>query len=100
VTTNARRAFTSVLFIMASVLFWLAGFMLNDSIKQYTLAAMPAGEFLVPVILFLAGIPIVKIIICNLVPGLTENPGRHTHTILRVGFFAAFLLVLCSSFLF
>ena len=99
-TTNARRAFTSVLFIMSSGLFWLAGFMLNDSIKHYKLAAMPAGEFLVPGILFLAGISIVIIIFNNLIPALFENPRRHTHSIVRVLFCAAFLLVLYSSFLY
>jgi hypothetical protein len=94
-----QRALTSVLFIMGASLFWLAGYMLHESINQYTLKAMPAGEFLVPVILFLAGIPTVVIIMRNLVSGLSENPGRPMCTILRVLFLAAFLIVLCSSFL-
>jgi hypothetical protein len=84
---------------MGAGLFWLSGYMLHESINQYTLQAMPSSEFLVPVILFLAGIPTVVIIMRNLVPGLSENPGRHTPTILRVLFLAAFLFILGSSFL-
>jgi hypothetical protein len=99
-TVNMRRALTSVLFIMGAGLFWLSGYMLHESINQYTMKAMPVGEFLVPVILFLAGIPTVVIIMRKLIPGLFENPGRHTYTILRVLFLAAFLIVTGSSFLY
>jgi hypothetical protein len=85
---------------MGAGLFWLTGFMLHDSLTRFAGMTLPTGEFLVPLILFLAGIPTVVIIIRNLIPGLLENPGRHTNTILRVLFIAAFLIVLCSSFLY
>lgn len=99
-TTNTRRALTSILFIMVAALFWLSGFMLHDSIIQYAGEPLPTGEFLVPGILFAAGLILAVIMIRDIVPGLFENPGLHTHTILQVLFIAVFLIVLGSSFLY
>jgi hypothetical protein len=85
---------------MGAGLFWLSGFMLHDSLTRFAGMTFPTGEFLVPGILFAAGLIPAVIIIRDLVPGLLENPSRHMHTILRVLFFAAFLIVLGSSFLY
>jgi len=78
----------------------LSGFMLHDSLTRFAGEPLPTGEFLVPGILFAAGLIPAVITIRDLVPGLLENSGRQTHTILRVLFFTAFLIVLGSSFLY
>jgi hypothetical protein len=85
---------------MGAGLFWLSGFMLHDSLTRFAGMTLPTGEFLVPGILFAAGLIPAVIIIRNLVPQLLDNPGRHTNTIQRVLFIAAFLIVLGSSFLY
>jgi hypothetical protein len=99
-TTNARKALTSILFIMGSGLLWLSGFMLHDSLNQFAGEILPTAEFLVPGILFVAGLIPVVIIIRDLVPLLTDNPDKRTTVILRILFLIGFALVMVSSFLY
>lgn len=76
-TANFYRAVASVCTILSSTLFWLAGFMLNESRTAFPGQKMPAGEWLVPGLLFFAAVPLAVLIIKHMIPRIVTNKSRN-----------------------
>jgi len=57
---------------MCSALFWLAGFMVKESAKTFPGQNLPAGEWLVPGILFSAAVPLAVLLIGRIVPRIAS----------------------------
>jgi hypothetical protein len=90
-TNNFYRAVASVCTIICSVLFWLAGFMVKESMKAFPGQRLPAGEWLVPGILFFAAVPLTVILIKRIVPGFVSSKDGYTLWVNRSPFLILFI---------
>jgi hypothetical protein len=98
-TTNFARALTLTLTIITGLLFWLSSFMLNDSILTNTWQKLPAGEWLVPTILFISAVPMAWIVIKNLIPSLFAAANQGAVRIVRFIFTLVFMGILILGFI-
>lgn len=93
-TNNFYRAVAFVCTVICSTLFWLAGFMLKESRLAFPEQNLPAGEWLVPGILFFAAVPLAVILIKHIVPRIVSNNNRMALRIAR----AVIILIFTALF--
>jgi hypothetical protein len=99
-TDNFSRALTITLTIMSGLLFWLAAFMINDTLQTSPSQNLLPGDILVPAILFFSAVPVAWIVGKNLIPRLFTSPNRKIIAWCRVLYGLGLIGILVFGFIY